>query len=63
MSTLSMLKFRASIFAAVLTLAPFSPASHAQDAGMRRPGERTVRDFKPLPSTYAPGVYTHSNGE
>jgi hypothetical protein len=30
MSTLSMLKFRASIFTAVLALAPFSPALHAQ---------------------------------
>jgi hypothetical protein len=30
MSTLSMLKFRASIFTAVLALAPLSPALHAQ---------------------------------
>jgi len=34
MSTLSMLKFRASIFAAVLAVAPLSPTSHAQDAGV-----------------------------
>jgi hypothetical protein len=34
MSTLSMLKFRASIFAAVLAFATLSPASHAQDVGM-----------------------------
>jgi hypothetical protein len=33
MSTLSMLKFRASIFTAVLALAPLSPASHAQATG------------------------------
>ncbi len=33
MITLSMLKFRASIFTAVLALAPLSPASHAQNAG------------------------------
>jgi hypothetical protein len=32
MSTLSMLKFRASIFTAVLTLVPLSPALHAQTA-------------------------------
>ena len=32
MNTLSMLKFRVSIFTAVLALAPLSPASHAQDA-------------------------------
>jgi hypothetical protein len=32
MSTLSMLRFRASIFTAVLTLAPLSPALHAQTA-------------------------------
>ncbi len=33
MSTLSMLKFRASIFTAVLAIAPLSPASHAQGVG------------------------------
>ncbi len=33
MSTLSMLKFRASIFTAVLAFASLSPASHAQNAG------------------------------
>jgi hypothetical protein len=56
MSTLSMLKFRASIFAAVLTLAPFSPASHAQDGG-------TVAQvnvpfaFNTASQHYAPGMY------
>jgi hypothetical protein len=34
MTTLSMLKFRASIFAAALAIAPFSPVSRAQDVGM-----------------------------
>jgi hypothetical protein len=34
MSTLSILKFRASIFAAVLAIGPFSPVSRAQDVGM-----------------------------
>jgi hypothetical protein len=33
MSTLSMLKFRVSIFTAVLAIAPLSPASQAQDSG------------------------------
>ena len=33
MSTLSMLKFRAIIFTAVLAIAPLSPASHAQAVG------------------------------
>jgi hypothetical protein len=34
MSMLSTLKFRASIFAAVVAFAPISPASHAQNSGM-----------------------------
>ena len=34
MSTLSTLKFRVSIFAAVLAFVSLSPASHAQDVGM-----------------------------
>jgi hypothetical protein len=33
MSILSMLKFRVSIFAAILAIAPLSPASHAQSGG------------------------------
>jgi hypothetical protein len=33
MSTLSMLKFRVSIFTAILAIAPLSPASHAQSGG------------------------------
>ena len=56
MSTLSMLKFRASIFAAVLTLAPFTPASLAQDGG-------TVAQvnvpfaFNTASQHFAPGLY------
>ena len=34
MSTLSISKFRAGLFAAVLAVAPLSPALHGQDAGM-----------------------------
>jgi hypothetical protein len=34
MSTLSISKFRAGLFAAVLVVAPLSPALHGQDAGM-----------------------------
>ena len=34
MSTLSISKFRAGLFAAVLAVAPLSPALHGQDVGM-----------------------------
>ena len=57
MSTLSMLKFRASIFAAVVTLAPLSPASHAQDAGMAA-RVNIPFGFQTDSQHFAPGVYT-----
>jgi hypothetical protein len=34
MSTLSISKFRAGLFAAVLAVVPFTPTAHAQDVGM-----------------------------
>jgi hypothetical protein len=57
MSTLSMLKFRASIFAAVVAFAPFSPASHAQDSGTRAQ-VNVPFGFQTGSQHYAPGVYT-----
>jgi hypothetical protein len=56
MSTLSMLKFRASIFAAVVTLAPLSPASHAQDAGMIAQ-VKVPFAFNTASQHFAPGLY------
>jgi hypothetical protein len=57
MSTLSMLKFRASIFAAVVAFAPLTPAAHAQENGT------AVRVNVPFvfqngSQHFAPGVYT-----
>jgi hypothetical protein len=57
MSTLSMLKFRASIFAAVVAFAPLSPAAQAQENGM------AVRvnvpfGFQNGSQHFAPGVYS-----
>ena len=57
MSTLSMLKFRASIFAAVLAVAPMSPASHAQDVGMLAK-VNVPFSFESGSRHYAAGVYT-----
>jgi hypothetical protein len=57
MSTLSMLKFRASIFAAVVAFAPLSPAAHAQDSGMRAQ-VNVPFGFQTGSQHYAPGVYT-----
>jgi hypothetical protein len=57
MSTLWMLKFRASIFAAVVAFAPFSPASHAQDAGMAA-RVNIPFGFQTGSQHFAPGVYT-----
>jgi hypothetical protein len=56
MSTLSMLKFRASIFAAVVAFAPFSPASHAQNAGMAA-RVNIPFGFQTDSQHFAPGVY------
>jgi hypothetical protein len=57
MNTLSMLKFRASIFAAVLAVAPLSPASNAQDAGAV--GRMNVPfAFETGSQQYPAGVYT-----
>ena len=57
MSTLSMLKFRVSIFTAILAIAPLSPASHAQS------GEVFARvnvpfAFETGSGHYPAGVYT-----
>jgi hypothetical protein len=57
MSTLSMLKFRASIFAAVVAFAPLTPAAHAQDDGMRA-RVNVPFGFQTGSQHYAPGVYT-----
>jgi hypothetical protein len=59
MSTLSMLKFRASIFAAVLAFAPLSPASHAQS--VRAFAKVNVPfAFESGSKHYTAGVYTIS---
>jgi hypothetical protein len=57
MSTLSMLTFRASIFAAVFTLAPLSPLSHAQDNGMVA-RVKVPFGFQTASQHFAPGDYT-----
>jgi hypothetical protein len=57
MSTLSMLKFRASIFAAVVAFAPLTPASHAQDSDMRAQ-VNVPFGFQTGSQHYAPGIYT-----
>ena len=57
MSTLSMLKFRASIFAAVVAFAPLSPAAHAQDSGMLA-RVNIPFGFQNDTQHFAPGVYT-----
>jgi hypothetical protein len=57
MNKLSMLKFRASIFAVVLAVAPLSPASHAQDA--RVVGRMNIPfAFETGSQHYPAGVYT-----
>ena len=56
MSTLSMLKFRASIFAAVLTIVPMSPTLHAQDADMAAQVNVPFA-FNTASQHYAPGLY------
>jgi hypothetical protein len=57
MSMLSMLKFRAGIFAAVVAFAPVSPASHAQDAGLLA-RVNVPFGFQTDSQHFAPGVYT-----
>jgi hypothetical protein len=56
MSTLSMLKFRAGIFTAVLALAPLSPASRAQDIGMVAQVNVPFA-FNTASQHFAPGLY------
>jgi hypothetical protein len=57
MNNFSMLKFRASIFAAVLAVAPLSPALNAQDAGAV--GRMNVPfAFETGSQHYPAGVYT-----
>jgi len=57
MSTLSMLKFRASIFTAVLAFAPLSPASHAQATGAFA-RVNVPFAFETAGAHYPAGVYT-----
>jgi hypothetical protein len=57
MSTLSMLKFRASIFAAALAIAPFSPVSRAQDVGMLAQVNVPFA-FETASQHFTAGVYT-----
>jgi hypothetical protein len=57
MSTLSMLKFRVSIFTAVLAFAPLSPASHAQSAGAFAKVNVPFA-FETASGHYPAGVYT-----
>ena len=57
MSALSMLKFRASIFAAALAIAPFSPVSRAQDVGMLAKVNVPFA-FETASQHFAAGVYT-----
>jgi hypothetical protein len=57
MNKFSMLKFRASIFAVVLAVAPLSPASNAQDAGVI--GRMNVPfAFETSSQHFPAGVYT-----
>jgi hypothetical protein len=57
MSTILPLKFRASIFAAVLAIAPFSPVSRAQDVGMLAKVNVPFA-FETASQHFAAGVYT-----
>ena len=57
MSTFSMLKFRASIFTAILAIAPLSPASHAQ-SGTDFARVNVPFAFETGSGHYPAGVYT-----
>jgi hypothetical protein len=57
MSTLSMLKFRAAVIAAVLVITPFSPACRAQDVGLLVEVDVPFA-FDTASEHFAAGVYT-----
>ena len=58
MSTLSISKFRAGLFAAVLAVAPFSPALHGQDVGMFAKMNVPFAFETASGHHFAPGVYS-----
>ena len=58
MSTLSISKFRAGLFAAVLAVAPLSPALHGQDVGMVAKMNVPFAFETASGHHFAPGVYS-----
>src|ERR1700677_2146471 len=58
MSTLSISKFRAGLFAAVLAVAPLSPALHGQDVGMIAKMNVPFAFETASGHHFAPGVYS-----
>src|ERR1700688_1740470 len=60
MNTLSISKFRAGLFAAVLAVAPLSPALHAQYAGMRAKVNVPFAFETAYEKQFSPGVYNIS---
>jgi hypothetical protein len=58
MSTLSISKFRAGLFAAVLAVAPLSPALHGQDVGMVAKVNVPFAFETASGHRFAPGVYS-----
>jgi hypothetical protein len=58
MSTLSISKFRAGLFAAVLAVAPLSPALHSQDVGMFAKMNVPFAFETASGHHFAPGVYS-----
>ena len=58
MSTLSISKFRAGLFAAVLAVAPLSPALHGQDLGMFAKMNVPFAFETASGHHFAPGVYS-----
>ena len=58
MKAISISKFRAGLFAAVLTLAPLSPALHAQDVGMAAKVDVPFAFEAASGHQFSPGVYT-----
>src|ERR1700722_6243552 len=58
MSTLSISKFRAGLFAAVLAVAPLSPALHGQDLGMIGKVNVPFAFETGSGHHFAPGVYS-----
>ena len=58
MSTLSISKFRAGLFAAVLAVAPLSPALHGQDVGMVAKINVPFAFETASGHHFAPGVYS-----